>query len=397
MNVLFFLGAGISYASGLPSMAKITSRILNDQWSLQPSQVFRPGSPPVVQNAPESLKHCSQTPSIQEFLKILKNFGDQSRNIDEWGEIQYEELFDLISILRWDLHGPPNPSSGELRNTMIPSAEALWKNMKSHETSDTIDPFFEQSQDFIIDAVRFLLATPGEIKGLQLLQEAAGDPGIDRLDIATLNHDCLVEEYLKNAGRTITDGFGPVDGDLRAFAPDVYSSERDRIRIFKIHGSLDWYMFDRPSGQEGWIRGLAIPVNHDLWHSKDKTGTDWMADPPRSRILIGQWSKWLDYHQYTYHAIFHEFVKALAGTDLLITSGYGWGDWAINQHLYDWLRSRTGNRMILLNETPEKDLLSPVHPKLPRGVSESGRMILIRKWFQDASWTGIKLNCHLFT
>lgn len=70
------------------------------------------------------------------------------------------------------------------------------------------------------------------------------------LDIVTTNYDRQAEYAAERAGSVWFDGFGP--GHFRSFVGEAggdaqwsYQSVRKRtVRIWKVHGSLDWFAFD---------------------------------------------------------------------------------------------------------------------------------------------------------
>jgi hypothetical protein len=82
-------------------------------------------------------------------------------------------------------------------------------------------------------------------KGFELLQDVASAPALDQLDIVTLNHDTLVEQFLTSRRIAFTDGFGLPDGDVR-WSEDATYDVPSRVRLFKLHGSVNWYNFLTP-------------------------------------------------------------------------------------------------------------------------------------------------------
>ena len=82
-----------------------------------------------------------------------------------------------------------------------------------------------------------------EYRELDLLLELATAPEIEQLNIVTLNHDTLAEQYLSAHGVDFVDGFGPADGDVRWSDDRLYDSATARVQLFKLHGSVDWYRF----------------------------------------------------------------------------------------------------------------------------------------------------------
>jgi len=254
------------------------------------------------------------------------------------------------------------------------------------------------SRNFIVDVVRHHLQTPEQILGLNFITEAASDSEVHRLDLATLNHDCIVEHLLRNLGLTVTDGFGEPDGAIRHFNPQAYSSSAARIRLYKLHGSINWHMIQRFFNGKLKVQGPALVTNHDPDHCSDAEGARWRLSDPQPLLLIGQWSKWLDYQLYYYSALMEAFREALSSTKVVVSSGYGWGDWGINERLLDWVRSDKDRQLVILCAEPEHDILHPRHPRIPFSIANQpdGRIQIIRHWLSDVRWEEIKNRPGLF-
>ncbi len=76
-----------------------------------------------------------------------------------------------------------------------------------------------------------------------------------------------MEQVLSESGVAVVDGFGPPDGDVRWHDDDVYDSDAARVRLFKLHGSINWYSF-RSSGTSR----LGIFCGKDVDSAKDAAG-----------------------------------------------------------------------------------------------------------------------------
>jgi hypothetical protein len=67
--------------------------------------------------------------------------------------------------------------------------------------------------------------------GLDLLLELATTQQIEQLNIVTLNHDTLVEQFLSAHGVEFVDGFGPPDGDVRWSDDKVFDGAMTRVQL----------------------------------------------------------------------------------------------------------------------------------------------------------------------
>jgi hypothetical protein len=148
------------------------------------------------------------------------------------------------------------------------------------------------------------------LAGLDLVGELAATPTIDKLHIVTLNHDTLLEQYLSSNGLEFIDGFGEPDGDVRWSDDCVYDAPSPRVRVIKLHGSVNWYSFLHAG--RAWT---AIPLRADLAPAKDADGK-----------LLTTWRG-------VYGDMHFRFNEVLRRCERMIMSGYGWGDTAISFQL----------------------------------------------------------------
>ena len=74
--------------------------------------------------------------------------------------------------------------------------------------------------------------------GMEALTSVA--KATQQTDTFSLNHDLLIERQLELNGIPFADGFSENDGDVVKFN---WSWNSDiSVRLYKLHGSLDWYL-----------------------------------------------------------------------------------------------------------------------------------------------------------
>ena len=89
---------------------------------------------------------------------------------------------------------------------------------------------------------------------------------------------------------------------------------------------------------------------------------------------------------------FFEFSRALRETELLIVSGYSFGDKGINRQIAEWVDSADQNIMVVIHSEPE-DLKKGAGPDIFKKWDrwlQSKRLVLVQKWIQHTSWKDIK-------
>ena len=89
----------------------------------------------------------------------------------------------------------------------------------------------------------------------------------DTVDIFSLNHDLLIEKEFEGKRIPYADGFGEPDGDATLFNWS-WSNQQQGMRLFKLHGSVDWYRFRfRKRGVDQFAK-----LRTDPDHAKDGSG-----------------------------------------------------------------------------------------------------------------------------
>lgn len=379
MNLILFLGSGVSIDSGHPDVVALTESILS------------------------SKTHPIET----EFLSALKNYDKKARSIggsytspDKYinvGEIyrdstsykaSYEDLYYLceeIALFDWGLHN----------NAMIPAfmeslveefSPFLKENSKENKLLE-IGKYAHAAKKYINKAIIEKLATPKKIEGLDLIVQLANNSKVTSLSILTLNHDLLVEGLLLKNGIRFADGFGSADGDVRWFEPDNFLSDI-KVKLIKLHGSIDWYSF-AVDGYEKVAR-IADINSHD---KKDLNGKTLQFYNKSPKVLSGL-NKINYYNSGIYTDIHYHFQRVLYQNGLMVMSGYGWGDDPINNRLMTWLDKKRENKLILLHENPK--LLMDRCMVFDRDFSnwvKLGKLKPIGKWLSHATLEEVLEAC----
>lgn len=340
MKLVLFLGAGVSVPSGLPTAECLTkklfvSRAADDTTAGRLRQLLA-----VIQDY--------DTADIARVGMSPQWNYRSSGAIYRGSKSNYEDLFFLCQqIALWNIGLSDNSLATSFMKSIEEKAGGLLLGATFDERMCDLASLGRQMGSYIESVVTETLRQK-YIGGFDLIRELAESTEIEQLNIVTLNHDTLVEQFLAANGIPISDGFGPHDGDVRWSDDRAYADTDSRVRLFKLHGSIDWYSFQ----YEGRLRTAAFEGN-DVANAVDGTGKRLVAQTGMPSYLTGT-NKSDAYQRGIYTDVHFHFYALLREINQILMSGYGWGDTAINFRLDSWFdRSRT-NRLVLLQEKPEK-------------------------------------------
>jgi hypothetical protein len=339
MKLLLFLGAGVSVPSNLPTAEELTKKLF----------VNRPDE-------------SDATARLRELLAVIRDYdtADIAKvgMSPQWGfrssgaiyrgcKSTYEDLFFLCQqITLWNIGLSDNSLATSFMKSIEERAGGLLLGSNSDERLCDLASLGRKLCAYIESIVTETLRQK-YITGFDLIRELTESTEIKQLNIVTLNHDTLVEQFLSANGIAFADGFDAREGNVRWSDDRVYADTDGRVLLFKLHGSIDWYSFQF----EGRLR-TAIFHGTDVANAMDGTGKRLVAQTGAPSYLSGI-NKSDAYQRGIYTDIHFHFYALLRECDRILMSGYGWGDTAINFRLDSWLdRSRT-NKVVLLQEHPE--------------------------------------------
>jgi len=379
---MLFLGSGVSFGTELPCSKKITESILSSEWYSHSDELYYRGPQPNP-----AFREDNLVPRLQNFLRLLKEYADAYYAIKNRQEANYEDLYYLAQQIEdeelGEIHNPAVlPFVTEVKDKTV----ALCGRDKFGIKDLTFKELGWKACTFIECALWHLLSTNRVPEGMNLIRDLTLSADVKTLDIFALNHDLLVEKLLQHHSLQYADGFGLPDGDVRFFSPSTYDADI-KVRLFKLHGSINWFWFRRREGDIS-IAEYGIPINNDVWHCRDKKGEfiDNLEGAPR--LLIGTYNKIPKYGYGIFSEVHLRFQSILAGCNLMVMSGYGWNDRGISLRIREWLNSSMDKRLYLLHQNPE----SEIRDKSKSGMwhwyepwVKEGRLIPIKKWLSEIS------------
>lgn len=384
-QVAFFFGSGISIPSGFPSVYDITKAARDEDWHLYSGGSFWPGA------NPNPMIPDTVTPTVKAFLaKVSDCAADYLAELARPAagrDPHYEDLFSLAEqALRPETDHVPNLAAVEFLRRLRRETASLHCGFNGGSVGgDGFVGLATAACEFLHWVVHHKLHAGGKVRrGLQLISETA--LAVDSMDVFTLNHDLLVEAQLKSDGiRDVESGFDDRShGEFSVYRSGWWEDTklpRGKIRFFKLHGSLNWWLYDFP----GWARQYAIP-DGDAFHSKDQNDKFVKPVEWKAAFLSGTIVKEMRYGVGLWAELFAAFRSHLASHTHLICCGYGFGDTGVNQRLVQWMSDRLdgSNRLVILTPEAPGDYFSDKPPWLER-LHEEGRVIIVPQYLENCS------------
>lgn len=365
LKPLVFLGSGVSRPTfgdgGL--VDGLTEALFQDRWVLTTAETWE---------LDREYNRALVQPPVQEFLRRLRGHVEDYYVETRSSRPNYEDLYGLAHQVSdeegWRDNAAVAPFRLEVRS--------LCADLLPPRRSSAHKPLYDlasRSLDFIQTIIASKLVTPAKIEGLELLAALVQSRGSEPLTICTLNHDLLVEKFL--ADHRIVDGFSPAPiHGVRYFNRHEFAANDCDVRLLKLHGSIDWRVL---ANDDTGIFTTSV----DKCKTRDGKPIEVRQDQPR--FLTGAANKLLDYQSGIFLAQLTEFDRALDEHDLIVMSGYGWGDQGISRRLKVWAFGKPARRVVLLHEEPETlQAARPLQHSFER-LEKDGKLVLIRKWMKD--------------
>jgi len=329
-KVAYLFGSGISIPFSMPGVDRLTELILkSDQFaSLRTDQCFHVRLP--------ARMHLEGEITIQiavDFIKLVQNILSRKGVLNNIPKPNYEDIADFIKQYQLSMAGEyENPALSQVYLTEIED----YASQRKVEV-----PLLLNYSIILIECMLqyFLNHNPATVLSkLELIQNLVPDFLIgEKLDLFTLNHDLIMEDYLATEGISYTDGFYPNQDNLNYFDFNKFWQSSAKVRLVKLHGSIDRYYHNQSMIKESDPRYINDPESGGFAHSFVPS------------VLSGKIVKMLDYSK-PIHADLYSYFRVKLATEIstLIVVGYGFGDKGINNAIISWFKQNNHNRLIVI-------------------------------------------------
>lgn len=343
LNIL--LGSGFSIAAGYPTVWQITDKVLTvkDVYKAEGAFYYK-------QN-----EQNEQNFWLGDNLNIVEDIQNYLEKLSDYvsgtflNQYTYEDLAYFNGSIKDALSGEyENPLYLRLLED-IRSRDIL--NPQHNENDQKVLHFFQEVQNYIRWIVTHELTkenTEDDFKNIEPF--LSGILSYERVNFFTLNHDLLLEDFLRGRKISYSDGFIEFPGSqkFRCFQSS-FDEWPEKVHIYKLHGSINWRFYTADDiNNPDFVLGISEQGDE----VRDDSGNSiWQCQtylPPE--ILVGTFNKILDYSNSTVHMFMqHFFLRELYKSDTLIVIGYGFMDKGINHKLYDWLSGKRERKIIVID------------------------------------------------
>ncbi len=374
-NIAFLFGAGVSITSGLPKTEELTDKILNGE------NIVRVSGRYIYEEYPEKFKNIGDNEYINRFKKLFhilnNNLGNHYSFINR--QINYEDYYYMIDSMHTDQNMEfENPIVEYFSDYLFKVHTSVFEPLCDLFSPLRLIDLMGEAKNYIRDLVAFYLyKTPNDLTQFSLLNDINSDRDYTQAFISTLNHDTLIEQYLRTNKIPFSDGFVNENDNARIWNPDSY---KEKINLFKLHGSIDWSYFKSDDPYEKKIC---------IYNSPPR---DLDTDSPV--LIMGSFNKLREYSRGAIFDLQCLFSRTLNQCNRLIISGYSFGDQGINSRIINWLYGTRDRKIIIIHKN-EEELFQNARPAIQSVIradlTEKTNLIrTIPNWFEETNWQEIK-------
>lgn len=317
-NQSWLFGAGISFESNIPLMYPLTERV---------EQLIQKSKKKEIIKMYSSIK--KQLRSEAHIEHYLSQIGDLIVLIERSGKscIKVNTVEFSIDTLK-ELYG-------EIINYIGETVRYGYSNFNGEEKIGSIS-------NPIVDI-------ENHRKFVRAIKQISKEK-ITKYNFFTTNYDTLLEDALALEHQDIVDGFlGGAIGFWNPTKAYEMAQEKRAHKIFKLHGSTDWYM----------------GANKEL--IRCRYGTKYLSDN-HNLLIYPQSTKYVETQKDPFAYLFTQFRDSFNqnGNNVFIVNGYSFGDNHINNEIEDALH-KTENKttvIIFIKETYISDTNEYVLPAI---------------------------------
>jgi hypothetical protein len=356
---------------------EISRRLLEGAWKPHTDGKFYRCEPE------DGLESLGEAKRIQNFLRIIKENTDPHLLLREGRKSHYEDIYAAtLQMVRDETREVTNPLIAKSLEWIKAASTLLWVRGEHHIDKNRFASLADRATDFVQWVVYHEIREVSKPVGMNVISAVAR--ATRELDIFSLNHDLLIESQLNQDGVAFADGFSSKQGDARIFS-SCWKESDNAIRLLKLHGSVNWYMFRFKE----WDQVAIVNENPDYCCGGDGKSLEPLNTKPM--FLIGTTVKEQVYGIGFLGEFFTRFRELLSKHQTLICCGYGWRDKGINMRLNQWLRDAKANRIVILHNGPVEQVARTRFWYFQwEDYIEANKVLIVPKWLSECSVADIQ-------
>lgn len=370
-KVSLLIGSGTSYFSSLPSVNDITNFIEKGVGvgAHTDSEYYLDGYQGYTHQDYLDNKITNNLLLITEIKNVIADFYELTK---EEHSVNYEEIYyvikQIVESFGKEYENPAIIKLIEFLNTRLPD----------HELSHLCYECISYIECMVWQHLDKRNAVNTQFNIIKSLQQS-----IQVMNVFSLNHDLILESFLKDNDIEYFDGFESEAGRLPLWR-GFENSNQDKLKLVKLHGSIDWYSVRRedPYNDDVYIKA---PMNCYVGRLDEIDDTIMAPNVGRPILLIGTFNKMLGYLSGLFENLYDEFKKSLKETNILVVSGYGFGDKGINTQIINWLNMPQSEKLIIIHPN-EQSLKNYSRGAIKRVLNQNFPDIrIIEKKFEEVT------------
>lgn len=386
------LGAGASIPAGMPSTEEITNRILTGD------EIVREYSDDTYRLGKFSWEQFGFKEEyiwrVKECIEYIMNVAKSYYKGSGFDEINYEDIYYVaIQIYNGVMYEYRNPALAPLISDAKKTLSKLLIPLENEDREEWLfEDLFNETAKYIENIAWRMIDKPVKnIKHLEFIESAYKAHDIQQLDIFTLNHDRVLDEFFKQKSIDIIDGFETFKGRFQTWNEEVFDNSNGTPRVFRLHGSIDWYGYIRYEKQErNYLIAKYLPLQtlHDL----GIPGLDPSPMPSEPHILVGTYNKLFDYQRPVFFEMQCYFHKSLKQSNKLFVTGYSFNDRTINDRIGFWMEHNKCAHTVIAHAKYE-ELIKNSSRAMASSIENwrgKGRLQVVPRMIEDIDWFEIE-------
>jgi hypothetical protein len=363
-NLVVILGAGFSFPAGLPLANNIKERFNR----VQKEKLLRMSSgewmwednkdDTTVHNGKIGFDHLAYSYILNE---IVNTYNEEVDEFDNY-EVFFSFVLDKFDDLDWF-----KKVYARAKESLIEDKPFLVSEPLPHSDYLMIfdkDPHIRKIQDIFNYLIGDMLFVSDVVVNqnietynhfISYIQR------FERVDIFTLNHDLLLEKILNLKGISFSRGFSFNNSDVYYEGkplPIFNNHFTEKIRIHKLHGSLDFYRFQHFENDGSLFWKPTEKYNYFVTHSYRAKHYAERVNPHTKEVLqdmnfdvtpkfiTGTKKTSIISNDMMYSQLFVNYERAINLATKILISGYSYSD----EHINNELQKR--NDIEVVNQNP---------------------------------------------